>query len=123
MWTCLTHPFTYALPGFDTSEIDPWQENGERWRRLRVTWPDKPVGHSKVQTVYVGDDGLIRRFDYEVEIANGPPAAHYLAGYAEVAGIMVPISHTIVTRDENNNTAFDPVLVSITLDQVAFSQS
>ena len=41
MWTYLTQPFTYMLPGFETEEIDPWDEKGERWRRLRVTWPER----------------------------------------------------------------------------------
>ena len=26
MWTYLTQPFTFALPGFKTTELDPWQE-------------------------------------------------------------------------------------------------
>ena len=25
MWTYLTQPFTFTLPGFDTSELEPWQ--------------------------------------------------------------------------------------------------
>ena len=32
MWTYLTQPFTFALPGFKTTELDPWRENGEEWR-------------------------------------------------------------------------------------------
>ena len=55
MWTYLTQPFTNVLPGFETQEIDPWNEKGERWRRLRVTWPERPVGHSRVQTLYISD--------------------------------------------------------------------
>ena len=39
MWTYLTQPFTFALPGFETTELDPWQEAGEEWRRLHVVWP------------------------------------------------------------------------------------
>ena len=43
MWTYLTQPFTYALPGFETSEIEPWDEKGERWRRL---WSPGPNAQS-----------------------------------------------------------------------------
>ncbi|GGR10720.1 hypothetical protein FHS38_003542 [Streptomyces netropsis] len=39
MGTYLTQPFTFTLPGFDTRELEPWQLNDERWRRLRVVWP------------------------------------------------------------------------------------
>jgi hypothetical protein len=30
MWTYLTQPFTFARPGFETRELDPWQEHGEQ---------------------------------------------------------------------------------------------
>ena len=69
MWTYLTQPFVFAQPGFKTAELDPWRENGEEWRRLRVTWPDDLATHSAEQTLYVGADGLFRRHDYAVEIA------------------------------------------------------
>ncbi|HEY6310762.1 MAG TPA: hypothetical protein VIY52_08130 [Streptosporangiaceae bacterium] len=36
MWTYLTQPFTFALPGFETIELAPWQEAGQEWRRLRM---------------------------------------------------------------------------------------
>jgi hypothetical protein len=41
MWTYLTQPFTFAHPGFQTTELDPWPEKGEQWRRLRVIWPSR----------------------------------------------------------------------------------
>jgi hypothetical protein len=39
MWTYLNTPFLFALPGVHTEEIEPWQENGEMWRRLKVEFP------------------------------------------------------------------------------------
>lgn len=39
MWTYLTSPFTFTLPGYEVEEMEPWQENGENWRRLQVTFP------------------------------------------------------------------------------------
>jgi hypothetical protein len=122
MWTYLTQPFTYALPGFDTEEIDPWDEKGERWRRLRVTWPERPVGHSRVQTLYISDDGLIRRFDYEIDIAGGAAGTHLLEGYSNIAGIMVPASHRIFARDDHGTVIPDPLMVSIDVDQVVFGE-
>ena len=122
MWTYLTQPFTYALPGFETQEIDPWDEKGERWRRLQVTWPERPVGHSRVQTLYIGDEGLIRRFDREIDIAGGAPGAHLLEGYSDVAGIMVPARHIIFARDDQDNVIAEPLMVSIDVDQVEFEE-
>jgi hypothetical protein len=28
MWTYLTQPFTFTLPGFQTTELEPWDEQG-----------------------------------------------------------------------------------------------
>lgn len=89
-------------------ELEPWTESGEQWRRLRITWPDRPVGHSKVQTLYVGDDGLIRRFDYEIDIAGASRGAHYVTGYAELDGIMTPNMHTILLRDDQDEAMPEP---------------
>jgi hypothetical protein len=36
----LTLPFLYTYPGFECEEIEHWHENGEDWRRLKVTFPD-----------------------------------------------------------------------------------
>jgi len=118
MWTYFTQPFTYALPGFEMAEIGPWDEERERWRRLRVTWPERPVGHSRVQTLSVGDDGLIRRFDYEIDIAGKARGAHLLEGYANIAGIMVP-GDSPSSPGTIRTTSF-PMMVSIAVDQVEF---
>jgi hypothetical protein len=121
MWTYLTQPFTFALPGFETSELDPWEEAGEEWRRLHVTWPRYLATHSTGQTLYVGSDGLLRRHDYDVEIAGSNPAAHYLSGHTEAAGIMVPTSHRIYPRAADGQALSDPLIVSIDITGVAFS--
>ena len=122
MWTYLTHPFSYALPGFETKELDPWDEQGQEWQRLQVTWPDVPVGNSRVQTLYVGEDRLIQRFDYEIDIMDGARGAHLVSDYTEVAGIMVPRQHRIFARDESDQLVPEPLLVSIGLDEIVFAE-
>jgi hypothetical protein len=121
MWTYLTQPFTFALPGFETSELDPWQEDGEKWRRLRVVWPSYLATHSTEQTLYVGEDGLFRRHDYDVEIAGGSAAAHYISDYTNVAGIMVPTTHRIFPRQPDGQALSEPLLVVIDVSEIAFT--
>jgi hypothetical protein len=75
MWTYLTTPFLMAMPGFEVTEISPWQEGGESWRGLRARFPDEIASHSKEQEFYFGDDFLLRRHDYHVDVAGGFPAA------------------------------------------------
>ena len=38
MWTYLTTPFLFVMDGVATEELQPWHENGETWRRLKVTF-------------------------------------------------------------------------------------
>jgi len=90
MWTYLTQPFTFAMPGFQTRELEPWDEDGRQWRRLHVTWPSHLATHSTEQTLYFDADGLLTRHDYDVEITGGTTAAHYLSDYAEVGSRCPP---------------------------------
>ena len=121
MWTYLTQPFTFTLPGFETSELEPWRESGEQWRRLRVTWPDNLASLSTVLTVYVGEDGLIRREDYDVDILAGSAGAHYMSGYTKVAGIMLPTGHRILPRTPDGQAITEPLLISIDLSEITFA--
>ncbi len=121
MWTYLTQPFTLALPGFETTELDPWRESGEEWRRLHVVWPGYLATHSTEQTLYVGSDGLLRRHDYDVEIAGGTTGAHYISDYAKVAGIMIPTRHRIFPRSPDGQALPEPLMVSIDLSEISFT--
>jgi hypothetical protein len=122
MWTYLTQPFTFALPGFAATELDPWQEEGERWRRLHVVWPSSLATHSTEQTLYVGSDGLFRRHDYDVEIAGGIGGAHYVFDYARVAGIMVPTRRRVFSRGADGKPLRSQGnTIAIDLSEIAFT--
>jgi hypothetical protein len=121
MWTYLTQPFTFTLPGFRTSELEPWDESGQHWRRLRVTWPSNLATHSTEQTLYFNDDGLLARHDYEVEISGNTSAAHYVSDYDEVAGIKLPTKHRIFPRNPDGQSLAEPLIVSIDLSEITFN--
>jgi hypothetical protein len=71
--------------------------------------------------LYVGEDGLFRRHDYDVEIMGGSGAAHYLTDYTKVAGIVVPTSHRIFPRQPDGQALREPLLVSIDVSDIAFT--
>jgi hypothetical protein len=122
MWTYLTQPFTQARPGFETIELEPWQENGEEWRRLHVVWPSNLATHSTEQTLYVGPDGLFRRHDYDVEISGSIGGAHYISDYAEVAGIMVPTKRRVFSRGPDGAALIsEGETITIDLSEIAFT--
>ena len=71
LWTYLTTPFLMTLPGFTVTEIDPIEDNGERWSGLRAHFPDHFPSHSSLQEFYFDSEFLLRRHDYRVDVAGG----------------------------------------------------
>jgi hypothetical protein len=121
LWTYLLSPFLYAYPGFVTQEIEPWSEDGEEWRRLRVTFPDSVTSHTRTQITHFGPDGLMRRHDYTVDILGGATGANYPGGYREVQGLMMPRTRRIFAYDEAGQKVPDPLLVSLDFGAISFS--
>jgi hypothetical protein len=121
MWTYLNTPFLFALPGVTTEELQPWQENGEAWRRLKVTFPARIATHSAEQTFYFDQRGLLKRHDYDVDVSGGTSAAHYVSEPENVSGIIVPTKHTVFGRQPDGTAAPAPLVVSIDISEIEFS--
>jgi len=92
LWSYLTIPFLYAYPGSVSEEIAPWEENGEQWRPLKVTFPDSIAGHTRNQISYFGPDGLLRRHEYTVDVLGNAPGLNYAFDNRTSSGIVVHIS-------------------------------
>ena len=121
LWTYLTIPFLYTYPGFVTDELPPWQEDGEVWRPLRAIFPSNIASHTREQISYFGNDGLLRRHEYVVDIMGGARGLNYAYDYREVDGIMLPVTRRVVAFDDNKHKIPDPVLVAIDIHEVALS--
>ncbi|MEH1092453.1 hypothetical protein [Micromonospora sp. CPCC 205739] len=121
MWTYLTSPFTFARPDFQTENLSPVTEEGETWNRLKVTFPDDIATHSREQTFYFDQDGLLRRHDYTAEVLNAGPAAHYCYDHKEFGGIMVPTRRCVYPLSEDGTVVRDIELVTIDIDDVVFA--
>jgi len=52
-------------------EVEPWHEGAETWRVLCAYFPGLVETDSLVQNFYFGDDLMLRRHDYNVNIAGG----------------------------------------------------
>jgi len=121
MWTYLNTPFLLARPGVESEEVEPWQEAGETWRRLKVRFPPDIATHSTEQTLYFDQHGLLKRHDYDVEISGGTAGAHYVSDVREFSGIVFPTKRRIFPRQPNGHSAPEPLVVSIDLDQIVLS--
>jgi hypothetical protein len=114
-WTYLTTPFLLAMAGFEVTEIDPWQEGTELWRGLRARLPDAIASHSREQDFYFGDDFLLRRHDYSLEIAGGIPVAQYAYEITEANGFRFPTKRRAYVRGPHLKPIQDLLLISLDL--------
>jgi hypothetical protein len=121
MWNYLNAPFIFALPGFETEEIEPWDEAGDKRRRLRVVFPDHVATHCSEQIFHVDGDGLLCRMDYVAPVTGGAPTAHYMSDYNDFSGIKVAAKRRALRRKPDGIAVPEPVFVSIDIANVQFS--
>ncbi len=117
MWNYLNTPLLLTRSDVRTREGEPWEEApGETWRRLHATFPDGLPTHSREQTFYFGEDGLLRRHDYTAEVF-GPwaRAAHRCWDHASFDGLVVATRRKVTPRRRSNRPAAAPTLVWIEL--------
>jgi len=119
MWNYLTLPFLLTHPGIQLQELEPWQENGQAWRRLEATFPDSLATHNRIQTFYFDHAGLLRRHDYDPDVFGGAPAANYSDGHKTFGGIVFPTRRRVVPRKPDGTTLPEPILVAIDLYDAA----
>ncbi|WP_433559081.1 hypothetical protein ACQPWY_12660 [Pseudonocardia xinjiangensis] len=120
LWTYLTTPFLLAMPGFSVSEIDPVEEHGQRWRGLQARFPPRIAGHSTLQEFYVGEDHLLRRHDYRVDVAGGFAAVQYVHDIIEVDGFRLPSKRLAYRCGADGRANLEQLMVSIELSDVHF---
>lgn len=118
LWGYLNTPFLFRLPDFSSEEIEPWNEDGEEWRRLKVTFPPTIASHSREQVFYFGRDGLLRRQDYAVEVLGGLPGTHYFHEPKVFGGLVFPTKRRAYARGPDNRPVTERVTVAIDLHDI-----
>lgn len=111
MWNYLTTPYLLTRPGIQTEELESAEVNGERWRRLRVTFPDGITTHSSPQVWYYDRSGLQRRLDYAPYVLGSRPAAHHTEAHRTVSGLVFPTHRAVLRRLDGGRVGTDPIIV------------
>ena len=122
LWTYLTTPFLLTLEGVSVREIDPVEDNGQSWVGLQAQLPPEIASHCSVQEFYFGEDGLLRRHDYRVDVAGGFPAVQYAYDIVEVDGIRLPSKRRAYRADAQGNAIPDQLMVAIDLSHISFDE-
>jgi hypothetical protein len=120
MWTYVSTPFVFAREDYAVRELDPWMEDGERRRRIAVTFPEHVHTHSREQVFHLDANGLIRRHDYTAEPIGGwAKAAHYCHDHRTFDGLVVPTRRRVYPRRRNDHRRAGPLLVWIDVPRAA----
>lgn len=119
MWGYLNQPFLLARPGFEAREMEPWEEAGETWRRLAVTFPPDVPAHSREQVFYFDSDLRLRRHDYTAEVfGRWAHGAHYSDEHRQFGGLLFPTRRRVFPRARSNRPRPGPTLVWIDVESV-----
>ncbi|MFJ4844744.1 MULTISPECIES: hypothetical protein [unclassified Streptomyces] len=121
MWTYLTTPFLLAMPGVTVTPLPDLHENGERWHGLRAALPEDIASHSREQEFWFGDDLLLRRHDYRVDVAGGFPAVQYVHHYIEAQGLRMPSKRRAYRCGDDGRALPDELMVAIDISDLRYS--
>lgn len=120
LWTYLTTPFLLAMNGVRVEETEPWRVGSETWRVLRAYFPGSIETHSLVQDFFFGEDLMLRRQDYSVNVAGGFAAAQHISDYVVADGISVPTKRRAYTRGPDRLPVREMLMVSIDISDLHF---
>ena len=124
VWNYLTAPFVFAEPGVEAREIAPWTEpDGQKWRRLAVTFPATIANHNAEQVFYYDDAFMQKRMDYSPDVTGSPPVAHYTHDPKTFDGFVFPTRRRVHLHDANGiaDQQFAPITVDV--DHVTVERS
>jgi hypothetical protein len=120
LWTYLTTPFLLAMDGVRIEETEPWQEGSETWRVLRAYFPGSIETHCLIQDFFFGEDLMLRRHDYSVNIAGGFGAAQLTSDYVGANGLRLPTKRRAYTRGPDRRPILEMLMVSIDISDGSF---
>ena len=119
LWNYLTTPYLFTYPGVQTREIEPWDEDGETWRRLHVTSPDTIATHSAEQDFYYDSDAMLRRHDYTVDVNANAVVAHYTEEYKTFDGLVFPTRRRVHRRNPDGTSDRSQTAITIDIYEIA----
>jgi hypothetical protein len=122
LWGYLNAPFLFRRPDFEIEEAEPWHQDGETWRGLRVRFPEEVPAHSPEQLYYFDDRGMLRRNDYTAEVfGSWAKATNYCWDLERFDGVVVPTRRRVMPRRGNGKPIRPVAVVTIAIDDVALT--
>jgi hypothetical protein len=120
LWTYFTTPFLLAMDGVRVEETEAWREGAETWRVLRAYFPGSIETHSLIQDFFFGEDLMLRRHDYSVNIAGGFGVSQLTSDYVVANGIRLPTKRRGYTRGPDRRPILEMLMASIDISEIRF---
>ena len=108
------------MDGVGVEEIESWREGAETWRVLRAYFPASIDTHCSTQDFFFGEDSLLRRHDYSVNIAGGFAAAQLTSDYVTADGVRLPTRRRAYTRGLDRRPILEMLMVSIDMSGIRY---
>lgn len=120
LWTYLTTPFLLAMPDVRVEETESWREGHDTWRILRAYFPAYIETHNLVQDFFFDKNLMLRRHDYNVNVAGGFAASQLTSDHVSVDGIFLPSKRRAYPRGTDRRPILDMLMVSIDVSEIRF---
>ena len=99
---------------------EPWREGSETWRVLRAYFRGSMETHNLVQDFFFGEDLMLRRHDYNVNIAGGFGAAQLTSDYVTADGVLLPTRRRAYTRGPDRRPILEMLMVAIDISEIRY---
>jgi hypothetical protein len=123
VWNYLTEPFVLARPDVGAREIEPWDEDGETWRRLAVTFPKSIANHNAEQVFYYDESFMQRRMDYSPDVTGNPPVAQYAHDPKTFDGFVFPTRRRVHRHDTDGIADQSVAAITVDIQTIAVGQT
>jgi hypothetical protein len=122
IWGYATAPFHLRRYTAELTELEPWREDGESWRRLRVRYQEGVPVHCREQVFHYDERGLLRRHDYTAEAFGGwAKACHYSYDHRTFDGIVFPTRRRVHPRRAGGRPLRAVTIIAIEVESVEAS--
>jgi hypothetical protein len=120
IWCCMTSPLVMLGSDCQTDELEPWSERGQTWRRLRVRTPEGALTCAREAVMYFGDDGLLRRTDFDVDCGETLSLSAYSSAHQSFSGVILPTLHRALRRASSGAAIEKRPVLDIEIFDAAF---